>query len=109
MNTVELANFFGPWYAQHIGKIKVASGNRTLEKWAAKNLKVQYYFVTYPSLLKVHSSVELLAKLNQLMGNEALVEIDMKTMSPAFKEPEKRRWFNEVLVNLLQLYETNLW
>ncbi|XP_022903919.1 torso-like protein isoform X2 [Onthophagus taurus] len=108
MSTAELTNYFGPWYAHHIGKVKVASGNKTVENWAAKNLRVQYYFYTYPSLLKIHGSVELLSELNRLLQNEALIELDMKALTPAFKDPAKRKWFEEVLVNFLHLYDVNL-
>lgn len=109
MSPAELGTYFGPWHAQHIGKIKVASGNKTVESWAAKNLRVQYYFFTYPSLLKIHDSVNLMTILNDILKNEALVELEMRALTPAFKDPAKRKWFEEVLTNFLHLYETNLW
>ncbi|KAI4463921.1 membrane attack complex component/perforin (macpf) domain [Holotrichia oblita] len=108
MSPAELGTYFGPWHAQHIGKIKVASGNKTVESWAAKNLRVQYYFFTYPSLLKIHDSVNLMTILNDILKNEALVELEMRALTPAFKDPAKRKWFEEVLTNFLHLYETNL-
>lgn len=108
LSSTELSNFFSPWYADHMGQIKVASGNRTVEQWAASKLRVHYYIFTYPSLLKIHGNPELLRVLNDLLDNEALLEIDMKTLAPAFKNPAKRQWFEEVLDNYLKLWEVNL-
>lgn len=91
-----------------MGKIKVASGNRTVESWASSKLRVHYYIFTYPSLLKIHGNPQLLSVLNDLLQNEALLQIDMRTLAPAFKDPAKKRWFEEVLDNFLKLWEVNL-
>lgn len=50
----------------------------------------------------------LLGKLNNMLGNEAILEMSMKTLAPAFKDPKKREWFEEVLDNFLKLWESNL-
>ncbi|CAH1958306.1 unnamed protein product [Acanthoscelides obtectus] len=104
----ELSQYFSPWYAEHMGTIKVASGNRSVANWASYKLKNNYYIFTYPSLLKIHGDSKLLAKLNSMLGNEAILEIGMKTIAPAFKDPAKRKWFEEVLDNFLKLWESNL-
>ncbi|VEN34933.1 unnamed protein product [Callosobruchus maculatus] len=108
MNNQELSQYFSPWYAEHMGTIKVASGNRSVANWASYKLKNNYYIFTYPSLLKIHGDSKLLAKLNSMLGNEAILEMDMKTIAPAFKDPAKRKWFEEVLDNFLKLWESNL-
>lgn len=105
----ELSNYFSPWYAEHMGLIKVASGNKTLESWAALKLRKRYYIFTYPSLLKIHGDSQLLRVLNEFLTNEAILEMDMKTVLPAFKDPVKRKWFEEVLDNFLTLWESNMW
>ncbi|KAK9876700.1 hypothetical protein WA026_014079 [Henosepilachna vigintioctopunctata] len=105
---MDLRNFFSPWYADHMGTIKVASGNSTVERWAASKLRVNYYIFSYPSLLKLHGDTKLLVGLNSLLKNEAILELEMKTLAPAFKDPAKRRWFEEVLDNYLKLWESNL-
>lgn len=109
LNGDELSNYFSPWYSEHIGTVKVASGNRTLETWAATRLRKRYYIFTFPSLLKIHGDSELLRQLNQFLTNEAILEMNMKTVLPAFKEPLKRKWFEEVLDNFLRLWESNMW
>ncbi|XP_031337222.1 torso-like protein [Photinus pyralis] len=108
LSSVELSNFFSPWYAQHMGKIKVASGNKTVESWCHTKLRVHYYIFSYPSLLKIHSNPQLLSVLNGLLQNEALLQLDMRSLAPAFKDPEKQQWFEEVLDNYLKLWEVNL-
>lgn len=104
----ELSNYFSPWYAEHMGLIKVASGNKTLESWAATRLRKRYYIFTYPSLLKIHGDSQLLRILNEFLTNEAILEMNMKTVLPAFKDPLKKKWFEEVLDNFLRLWESNM-
>lgn len=108
LNPMDLKNFFSPWYADHMGVIRVASGNQTVERWAAQKLRVNYYIFSYPSLLKVHGDSKLLVNLNGLMSDEAILQMSMRTLAPAFKDPAKRRWFEEVLDNYLKLWESNL-
>lgn len=104
----ELVNYFSPWYAEHMGQIKVASGNKTVEKWANENLRFQYYIFTFASLLKLHTDNSLLRTLNDILQNEALIQIDFKTLAPAFKNQAKRQWFLEVIDNFLKLWEVNM-
>lgn len=109
MSTLELGNYFSPWYAEHIGQIRVASGNRTVDTWASKKLRVHYYIFTYPSLLKLHGDASLLKTLDGLLGNEALLQLQLKTLSPAFKLPREKFWFEEMIDNYLKLWENNMW
>lgn len=104
----ELTGYFSPWYAEHVGKIQSASGNDTVEKWAQQRLRMKYYFFTFSSLLKLHGDTKLLAELNGMLGNEALLKLDLKTLAPAFKDLQKRAWFNEVIDNNLKLWEVNM-
>lgn len=104
----ELVNYFSPWYAEHMGQIKVASGNKTVETWASNRLRFQYYIFTFASLLKLHTDTGLLKTLNDLLQNEALLQLDFRTLAPAFKNPVKRRWFHEVIDNFLKLWEVNM-
>ncbi|XP_049825750.1 torso-like protein isoform X2 [Aethina tumida] len=108
INKVDLIQYFGPAYSVHLGKIKVASGNKTVEKWVENKLRFSYYLYTYQSLLKVHGDSGLLSTLNNLLRNEAVVELNMKNLAPAFKDPVKRAWFEEVLNNFIKLWEVNL-
>jgi torso-like protein len=108
LTDVELAGFFSPWSAEHIGNIQVASGTTTVEEWATENLRVHFYLFTYTSLLKLHENASLLRKLDGLLGNEALLQLNLRTLSPAFKDSVKKQWFHEVIDNYLKLWEVNM-
>ncbi|RVE53031.1 hypothetical protein evm_002329 [Chilo suppressalis] len=104
----EMNNYFSPFFAEHVGAVKVASGNKTVESWAMKRLRVHYYIFSYPSLLKLHGEPALLRNLDTLLGNEALLQLELKTLSPAFKDAKKKKWFEEVIDNYLKLWESNM-
>lgn len=108
ISNLELENYFSPWTAAHMGEIKVASGNKTVENWAITTLRTNYYIFHYNSILKIHGDPKLLSTLNNLLRNEAVLAMHMKTLAPAFKDPAKRIWFEEVLDNFLNLWESNL-
>nr|CAD7430965.1 unnamed protein product [Timema monikensis] len=108
LSNVELSSFFSPWYAEHIGTIQTASGNGTVDAWVADHLRVHFYFFTYASLLKLHGDAGLLRQLNHLLGNEALLQLDLRTLAPAFSDPQKRAWFEVVIDNSLKLWEVNM-
>lgn len=108
LSAVELASYFSPWYAEHMGRIQSASGNATVEAWAASQLRVHFYFFTYPSLIKLHGDVGLLKTLDGLLQNEAVLQLDLRTLAPAFPNPAKRHWFDEVMDNQLKLWEVNM-
>lgn len=104
----DVSNYFSPWYAEHIGRIVAASGNGTLEKWADANLRSKMYFFVYANLLNLRRSPELLHRLHGLMQNEALLQLDLKMLAPLFKDPEKRKWFEEIMYNHLKLWDINV-
>ncbi|XP_066592195.1 torso-like protein [Prorops nasuta] len=108
LSSVELGNYFSPWYTEHMGSIQSASGNRSVEAWAVENLRVQYYIFAYASLLKLHGDASLLKKLDVLLGNEALLQLDLVTLAPIFKDSEQRKWFLEVMDNYFKLWEVNM-
>lgn len=108
LSSLELSNYFSPWYAEHMGAILSASGNRSVESWAMERLRVQYYIFTYASLLKLHGDAGLLGQLDSLLGNEALLQLQLKSLAPLFKDPEKRNWFLEVIDNYFKLWEVNM-
>lgn len=109
LSNIELNNYFSPWYAEHMGSIQAASGNRTVESWAVERLRNQYYIFSYASLLKLHGDAMLLKQLDSLLGNEALLQLQLKTLAPIFKDPQRREWFLEVIDNYFKLWEVNMW
>jgi torso-like protein len=103
-----LQNFFAPWFAEHLGSIRCASGNSSVEKWASRKLKLSYYLFTYNSLLKLHGSNSLLKALDELLGNEAILQLELKSLDVAFKDLDKRRWYQVILDNTIKLWEVNM-
>lgn len=108
VSSTEIRSYFSPWYAEHIGAIKVASGNKTIEAWAASRLRISHYVLTYASLFAVKGDTHLVRYLNDLLKNEAILEMKMRAVTPAFKDPIKRKWFLEVLDNYLRLWDSNM-
>ncbi len=88
--------------------MRCASGNTTVEKWANKKLKLSYYLFTYTSLLKLHGNGTLLRSLDELLGNEAILQLNLKSLDVIFKEPDKKKFFKEILDNNLKLWENNM-
>ncbi|XP_017875212.1 torso-like protein [Ceratina calcarata] len=108
LSNLELSNYFSPWYAEHMGSIQSASGNRTVETWAVERLRNQYYIFSYASLLKLHGDAMLLKQLDGLLVNEALLQLQLRTLAPIFKDPLRRDWFLEVIDNYFKLWEVNM-
>lgn len=108
LSKVDLYNYFAPWYSEHIGSIRSASGNSTVEKWASRKLRLSYYLFTYSSLLKLHGNGNMLRSLDELLENEAILHMELRSLDAIFKEPVKRRWFQEILNNYLKLWESNM-
>ncbi|XP_043267731.1 torso-like protein isoform X2 [Venturia canescens] len=108
LSNLELSNYFSPWYAEHMGTIQSASGNRSVEAWAVEKLRVQYYIFTYASLLKLHGDASLLRQLDGLLGDEALLQLQLRTLAPLFKDLKRREWFLEVVDNYFKQWEVNM-
>ncbi|KAH8383396.1 hypothetical protein KR009_008437 [Drosophila setifemur] len=109
LSKMDLYNYFAPWFAEHIGNIRSASANATVERWAKRKLQYEYYVVKYVTLLKLHGNSTLLRTLDQLLGNDAILQLDLKSLNPVFREqPAKESWFHEVLDNNMKLWELNM-
>ena len=109
LSKLDLYNYFAPWYAEHLGHIRSASANATVERWARRKLQYEYYVVKYVTLLKLHGNGTLLRTLDNLLGNDAILKLDLKSLNVIFRnEPEKENWFHEVLDNHMKLWELNM-
>lgn len=109
LSKLDLYNYFAPWFAAHLGQIRSASANATVERWARRKLQYEYYVVKYVTLLKLHGNSTLLRSLDSLLGNDAILQLDLKSLKPIFREePEKESWYHEVLDNNVKLWELNM-
>ncbi|XP_005176071.1 torso-like protein [Musca domestica] len=105
----DLYHFFAPWFAEHLGQIRSASANNTVERWARRKLQYEYLLVKYVTLLKLHGNGTLLRTLDTLLGNDAILQLDLKSLNVIFhNDPEKQNWFHEVLDNHMELWEANM-
>ncbi|BFF91408.1 torso-like protein [Drosophila madeirensis] len=109
LSKLDLYNYFAPWFAEHLGQIRSASANATVERWARRKLQYEYYVVKYVTLLKLHGNSTLLRSLDTLLGNDAILQLDLKSLNVVFREnPKKESWFHEVLDNNMKLWELNM-
>jgi torso-like protein len=108
LSSFELSGYFSPWHAVQMGKIQSASGNRTVTEWAEENLLTSFYLYTYPSLLRLHGDADKLRQLDALLLNEAVLQLDLRTVTPIFNEPRQRYFFDKTLDNQIKLWESNM-
>nr|BAN21223.1 conserved hypothetical protein [Riptortus pedestris] len=115
LGSSEINAMFSPQYAEHMGIVQTSSGNNTLIEWAQSTLQSSYTIssedsaneINYTSLLKLYKNSKLLKELKMLLGNEALLHLNLKTVEPVFKDEKTRNWFVEILDNNLKLWEVN--
>ncbi|RZF33257.1 hypothetical protein LSTR_LSTR015105 [Laodelphax striatellus] len=107
ISSTTLSKYMSPYYAENVGDIMVASGNPALKTWAAKHFLMQISFLTYPSLVKLQIRPELAGKMDPLLGNKTVLQLELKSMEFAFKDPKRKRWFQRSLDNHLKLWEEN--
>ncbi|KAM3966013.1 torso-like protein [Aphomia sociella] len=99
--------YFSSYFLTQVGDIRIASGNKTVEEWARRNLRDSQYLYSRPSLLRLQSSPMLAYKLNQYLDNGALLGLGLKTLRPLFKDRRKAELYAEIVENDLQLWEVN--
>lgn len=115
LGSSEINAMFSPQYAEHMGIVQTSSGNSSLVEWAQSTLQSSYTVgsddsaneISYSSLLKLYKNSKLLKELKILLGNEALLHLNLKTVEPVFKDEKTRNWFLEILDNNLKLWEVN--
>lgn len=104
----QIQTYFSPWYAEHVGVVLSASRNMTLMNWAATTLATRTHMYPYANLMKLYGSVKLFKELDMLLSNEALLSIDLRALTPIFKDSKKRDWFLEMLSNGINLWEVSM-
>ncbi|XP_039295245.1 torso-like protein [Nilaparvata lugens] len=102
-----LSKYMSPYYAENVGDIMVASGNPALKSWASKHFLMQISFLTYPSLVKLQIMPGLAGKMDPLLGNKTVLQLELKSLEFAFRDPKKKRWYQRSLDNYLKLWEEN--
>ncbi|CAK1542587.1 unnamed protein product [Leptosia nina] len=103
----DLRFYFSSLFLKQVGDIRIASGNKTVEKWARNNLRDSQYLFSRPSLLRLHYNRNLAFKLNEMLDTGALLSLNLKTLKPLFKDKQMSDKFAEVVENDLKLWEVN--
>ncbi|XP_046970756.1 torso-like protein [Vanessa cardui] len=106
-NFGNLRFYFSSYFLKQVGEIRIASGNKRIERWARNNLLDSQYLYSRPSLLRVHYNPILAYKLNEMLDNEALLGLNLKILGPLFKDRYKREKYREIVENDMKLWEVN--
>ncbi|XP_043278934.1 torso-like protein [Venturia canescens] len=98
LSKLELNLFFSPWMAVHQGKILTASGNQTVEAWAAQNLVATEIPTSDDSTDQIHS-------LNGASPNDWIAEHLLHPSTPislpSLIQLHKNKTLSQTLGNLL--------
>ncbi|XP_063595079.1 torso-like protein isoform X1 [Penaeus indicus] len=98
-----MERYFTPYYALHVGKLKLASGNPEFEKVVADELMAMTFFRVYHSIFAIFQKQELQTTLEQLEG-EVVLSLKLEKITKIVPKSPKRHWLREVLDNTLHLY-----
>ncbi|GBP71230.1 Torso-like protein [Eumeta japonica] len=103
----DLRFYFSSYFLRQVGNVMVASGNKTLEKWARRNLRDSQYLYSRPSVLKLYYNPILAYKLKNSLDDAALLGLDLKILTPIFNSPADAFKYTEMVENDLKLWEVN--
>lgn len=114
---VDYRKYFSPWYAEHIGVIRKASGSSTIEDWMNKKMMQQFYIMRFPSIFQISSRLNVESFRmerrransieNMIFADEVLIQLELKSLEKVMTSFVSRIWFREVLHNQLNLWEEN--
>lgn len=99
-----------PLWVKHMGKVMVLNANAQTTQSIREALTIRFLFSVYPNIFKMHDNAELVRKIEKYLKHEpdGLLGLELKTLDIIFKDPVRRKWFDETLQQTLQLWEVNL-
>lgn len=99
-----------PLWVKHMGKVMVLNGKQQTIQSIREALTIRFLFSVYPNIFKMHDNADLVRKVEKYLKHEpdGLLGLELKTLDIIFKDPTKRKWFDETLQQTLQLWEVNL-
>ncbi|CAD6208740.1 GSCOCG00003547001-RA-CDS [Cotesia congregata] len=103
-----VTNYFSTDFAEYVGELKTGSGNETVEEWASINLFFAHQDPESQNILRLYGNERLLTRLGNLLWNEALIQLNLKYVSPFFPDKEFSKWLLEFISNNLKLWDDNL-
>ncbi|XP_045598839.1 torso-like protein isoform X2 [Procambarus clarkii] len=97
-----MERYFTPYYALHVGKVKLASGSPQFKIISDQLLSVTF-FRLYQSIFSIFKDQELEKKLEELDG-EVVLSLKLEKITKIVPKSPERHWLGEVLDNTLSLY-----
>lgn len=114
---VEHRRYFSPWYAEHIGLIRKASGGLKVEDWMNKKIVQPFYIMRFPSIFELSKklNVESFKKdrrranyvQNMVFTEDILIQLDLRTLDTVMSDVAMGVSFREELNNRIKLWEMN--
>ncbi|KAK4025857.1 hypothetical protein OUZ56_014901 [Daphnia magna] len=92
----------------HVGKLQLISGNRTLINWLEPRLAVSTLPETIPSSIRLLGAPVLFNLFYRQMQPRAVLSMNMATITKAIPDVSLRKWLNDILLNLLRMWEYNM-
>lgn len=98
-----MERYFTPYYALHVGRVKLASGNPDFEETVGSQLMSVTFFRMYHSIFSIFKDQALERKLEQLEG-EVVLGLKLEKITKIVPKSPERHWLGEILDNTLSLY-----
>ncbi|XP_066956043.1 torso-like protein isoform X2 [Macrobrachium rosenbergii] len=98
-----MERYFTPYYALHVGKVKLASGNPEFEKVVGGQLMSMTFFRLYQSIFTIFKHRDLENELEKLDG-EVVLSLKLEKITKIVPKSPERYWLREILDNTLTLY-----
>ncbi|KAK7068937.1 hypothetical protein SK128_008289 [Halocaridina rubra] len=99
----QMERYFTPYYALHVGRVKLASGNTAFEKVVGEQLMSMSFFRLYQSIFTIFKHQELEDELEKLEG-EVVLSLKLEKITKIIPKSPERHWLREILDNTLTLY-----
>ncbi|XP_071524926.1 torso-like protein isoform X2 [Panulirus ornatus] len=99
----QMERYFTPYYALHVGRVKLASGNPQFEEVVGDKLMSMTFFRLYQSIFSIFKDQDLEDKLEKLDG-EVVLSLKLEKITKIVPKSPKRHWLGEILDNTLSLY-----
>ncbi|XP_043270137.1 torso-like protein [Venturia canescens] len=112
LDTIEKNWYFSSPVVSHVGRIQSASGDASFEKWVTERLKTSSWSIAttepHSSLLNIIRNDKLLIRFYRKFDDRALLRMELKYLSAAFRNSTLREWFNFYISSLIKYVITYL-
>lgn len=113
---VDPRRYFSPWYAEHIGKIRKASGSSRDEDWMNMKMVQTFYIMRFTSIFELSKKLNVesfredrqraIDVENMVFKEDILIQLELRTLDSVMSDVI-RDSFKEVLNNQIKLWQVN--